>query len=246
MRFYKKMQSQTCEKLSPRERLIVAVDVEDAARALALASQLKGHAGVLKIGLELFCAEGPQIVRQLADQGRKIFLDLKLHDIPNTVGKAVSRCAGLGVSFLTIHTSGGLVMMREAVRAAQDSGICLLGVSVLTSLDPEGLHQVGVPSSPRDQVLKLASLAQQAGLGGLVCSPQEVAAVRAQAGGYLRLVTPGIRPAGADKGDQSRIATPASALADGSDYLVVGRPITAAASPSKAASQIVEEMQTVA
>ena len=220
-------------------RLAVALDVADGARAGALAAELAAEVGVFKIGLELFTREGPGIVRAIAATGARIFLDLKFHDIPNTVERAVTAAAALpGVAYLTLHVAGGRAMLEAAVRARDACGPqapALLGVTVLTSLDESDLRATGVPAAPHEQTLRLARLALDAGLDGLVCAASEVAALRAACGPDPILVVPGIRPEGSAPGDQKRTATPAAALREGASLLVVGRPITEAAVPRDAA-----------
>lgn len=227
----------------PRDRLVVALDVPAAAEALALARALGPSAGVLKVGSQLFTAAGPDLVRALLAEGHRVFLDLKLHDIPNTVAGAVASASGLGVHLLTLHALGGKAMLEAAV-AARREPTTLLAVTVLTSQDEGSLAEVGVAGPVPEAVGRLAHLARQAEVGGLVCSPHEVALVRRAGGAEMLLVTPGIRPAGSERGDQARAATPAAALAAGADYLVVGRPITAARDPAAAAAAIVAEMAT--
>ena len=235
-------------RLDPREearkRLIVALDVADASSATALVSRLEGQCTWFKVGLELFVAAGPAVLKPLLKHGHSIFLDLKFHDIPNTVAAAVRSAAALGVSMLTVHAAGGPAMLAAA-RAALD-GLAnppeLLAVTVLTSMDPVQLAAVGLNRSPVEQVELLARMGLSAGIRGFVCSPQEAASLRALAGPEAVLVTPGIRPAGSETGDQRRIATPAHALRNGASYLVVGRPITQATDPAQAAEAILSEM----
>ncbi len=224
--------------------VLVAIDRPDLGGALALARGLVGAVGGLKLGLELFVAEGPAAVRALATTGLPIFLDLKLHDIPNTVAGAVRAAAGLGAALLTVHAAGGRAMLEAAVQAARASPSPprLLAVTVLTSLDDADLAATGVAGAPLEQAVRLARLAREAGLDGVVCSPQEIAAVRAALGPGPLVVVPGIRPAGGAAGDQKRIATPAEALAAGADLLVIGRPITTAPDPRAAARAIVAEI----
>jgi len=227
-----------------RERLIVALDVPDADAAAALVERLEGACRWFKVGLELFTAAGPAVVENLAASGHSVFLDLKFHDIPNTVAGAVRSAARLGARMMTIHAAGGPAML-EAARAALD-GIAdppqLLAVTVLTSMDAAQLKAVGVGREPAKQVELVAKMGLKAGIRGFVCSPEEVQALRALTGAEGVLVVPGIRPAGAAVGDQKRIATPADALRAGASYLVVGRPITQAAEPAKATEAILEEM----
>jgi len=203
-------------------------------------------AGVLKVGLELFVREGPRAVGLGQDLGSDIFLDLKLHDIPETVRRAVGSAAALGVRYLTVHTGGGPRMLEAAVAAAQGSGVTLLGVTVLTSLDARDLEAVGVAGGPAEQTVRLAKLAQSVGIPGLVCSTAEVARLRTELGPDVVLVTPGIRPRGAKADDQKRVGTPASAISAGSTLLVVGRPIRDADDPAEAARTIVAEIADAA
>ena len=230
-----------------RKRLIVALDVPDSASAMALVSQLERTCQWFKVGLELFTAAGPAVVEPLVARGHSIFLDLKLHDIPNTVAGAVRSAAALGVRMMTLHAAGGPGML-SAARAALD-GVAsppqLLAVTVLTSMDEAMLSQVGISRSPAEQVQLLAGIGLGAGIGGFVCSPGEVAALRVLTGPEGTLVVPGIRPAGSAIGDQKRIATPANALRCGASYLVVGRPITQAPDPAEAAEAILKEMSEV-
>lgn len=230
---------------SVRERLIVALDVPDARSAQNLVTRIGEAAGLFKVGLQLFTAEGPDLVRDLVSSGRKVFLDLKLHDIPNTVVHAVQSANSLGVHMLTIHAAGGSEMMRAAVQAANQR-LSLLAVTVLTSLNDNDLQQIGVAGRTLDQVLRLASLAQTAGCNGVVASPHEVAQLRKSLGEGFGIVVPGVRPAGGDKNDQQRIATPAETIRAGASHLVVGRPITQAADPGRAAHEILAEMESAA
>ena len=228
--------------LNLRERLIVALDVPNAREAVGLVRSIGDAAGFYKVGLQLFIAEGPEIVRELVGSGRRVFLDLKLHDIPNTVSHAVKSAVDLGASMLTVHASGGSAMLTAAVEAAAGR-LTLLAVTVLTSMDEDGLHEVGVPTAVLDQALKMAALARKAGCGGVVTSPREAGALRKFLGEGPAIVTPGIRPAGAEVHDQKRIATPAAAIAAGASHIVVGRPITAAIDPTQAALGIIREME---
>ena len=227
-----------------RSSLIVALDVPDRVTALELARRLEGRVGVLKVGLQLFVAEGPHLVEELRDMGHAVFLDLKLHDIPNTVAGAVRSASRLGVQMLTLHTSGGRKMMEAAAAAAAQSPSppLLLGVTALTSMSPEDCLSIGIARSPADWVERLARLAREAGLGGLVTSPLEAPVLRRAFGDAVRLVVPGIRRAGADAHDQARTATPAEAVRAGADYIVVGRPILQSPDPALAADAIVAEI----
>jgi orotidine-5'-phosphate decarboxylase len=237
--------------MSAKDKLIVALDVPSAEAGLRLAERLRGHAGMFKVGLENFTAEGPVLPRFLVAVGEKVFLDLKLHDIPNTVRAAARQAAQLGVSMFNVHASGGRKMMEAALAGAQEGSTgrpngsrpLVLAVTVLTSLAGEDLAELGFPGSPEEAVVRLALLARQAGLDGVVASPREVAVLRRALGLGFVIVTPGIRPATADVNDQVRIATPASAIRAGASYLVVGRPITGAADPAAAADAIVAEME---
>ncbi len=251
------------EKLSARDRLIVALDLPSAEAAARMAEKLRGRVGMFKVGSELFTAEGPVLARYLVARGEKVFLDLKFHDIPNTARAAAREASQLGVSMFSVHASGGREMMEAAldgVRSATGdrsaSRSWVLAVTVLTSLSSEDLGELGMAGgSPEDTVVRLARLAQKAGLDGVVASPRETAALRRACGPRFVIIAPGIRPALSRRGersrgpaatpvdDQSRIATPASAIQAGADYLVVGRPITQAADPHDAAEAIVREME---
>jgi orotidine-5'-phosphate decarboxylase len=230
----------SADAIPARERVIVALDVPDLEAAGDFFDRLEGRPVFYKVGLELFVSEGVRAVEAVRSRGGKVFLDLKLHDIPETVGRAVSSAMALGVELLTLHTAGGLAMMKRAAQAAQGRAK-LLGVTVLTSLAEEDLHADGIAGSMREAVVRRAKQAAQAGIAGVVCSPQEVAEVRLACPSLL-LVVPGVRPAGADVGDQKRVATPSSAIAAGADYLVVGRPIRDAASPAAAFAAVVAEV----
>ena len=232
-----------------RAYLAVALDLSDRTALLALARLLAPEAGVLKVGLEAFVAEGPTLVRDLVASGADVFLDLKLHDIPNTVSKAAAAAMRTGASIVNCHALGGAEMMKafgEGGRAAAaKAGLPapkLIAVTVLTSLDAAAVHAVGLTGSPREAALRLAVLAQGAGLDGVVCSPDELTVIRRACGKDFFLVVPGVRPAGASKGDQKRVATPGDAIRAGADLLVVGRPITGAPDPAAAARAIVSEI----
>jgi orotidine-5'-phosphate decarboxylase len=228
--------------MTPRDRLIVALDVADAATARAMVDKLAGHVGMFKVGSQIFTAAGPEFVREVIARGEKVFLDLKFHDIPNTVAGAVSSAGQLGVSLVDVHALGGKEMLEAAVGALPAMGIRLLAITVLTSHDEASLGSIGVAGSVADSVRRLAVLAKNAGADGVVASPQEVALVREACGKDFLIVTPGIRAAGAARGDQARTATPAAAVAAGADYIVVGRPILEAADPAAAADGIVREL----
>jgi len=226
-------------------KIIVALDYADAASALTLVARLDPALCRLKVGKELFTAAGPELVRTLVARGFEVFLDLKFHDIPNTVAAACRAAAGLGVWMMNVHASGGRRMMTAAQEAL--AGLpnrpLLIAVTVLTSMSAEDLGEVGISDAPADQVLRLARLSQQCKLDGVVCSAQEAAMLRADLGNAFRLVTPGIRPAGADAGDQRRVMTPVEALRAGATDLVIGRPITAAIDPLAALKEIQFDIQ---
>jgi orotidine-5'-phosphate decarboxylase len=234
-----------------KEKIIVALDVPSADAALHIAEKLHGHVGMFKVGKELFTAEGPVAARYLVASGEQVFLDLKFHDIPNTVRGAAHQAGMMGVSLLTVHASGGRKMMEaamEGVRAAAKArGVerptRVLGVTALTSLGADDLAEVGFQGLPEEVVLRLARLAQAAGADGVVASPREIAVIRQACGPDFLIVTPGIRPATGASDDQARTATPASAILAGADYLVIGRPITGAADPAAAADAIAAEME---
>lgn len=228
-----------------RERLIVALDVPDAGRALELVERMDGVVHWFKVGLELYLAEGNRMIEALRGLGFSVFLDVKLHDIPNTVAGAVQSASRAGAEMLTLHAGGGPAMMAAAVDAASAmrEAPLLLAVTVLTSMDTTQMHAVGLNDTPAQQVLRLAQTGWEAGIRGFVSSAEEVGAMRQ---GYpdATLVIPGIRPAGCSVGDQVRVATPVAAMEAGADYLVVGRPITRAADPAAAAAAILDQIQT--
>jgi orotidine-5'-phosphate decarboxylase len=234
------------------DKLLVALDVDSADRALQLVTALRGLAGGFKVGNRLFTSEGPSLVRRIADSGARVFLDLKYHDIPNTVAQAVEAAVGTGAWMINVHASGGSAMMQAAARAGRDTAMKLrreppvmIAVTVLTSMDEEALRGVGVDRPVIDQVIALARLTKEAGLQGVVASAQETPAIRQACGPDFQIVTPGIRgaSAGADRNDQSRTMGPAEAINAGASYIVVGRPIIAAADPRGAAAAIVEELR---
>ncbi|MEZ4307622.1 MAG: orotidine-5'-phosphate decarboxylase [Polyangiaceae bacterium] len=230
--------------IEARDRVAFALDYPTLSAAEEGARRVAPAVGVLKVGLELFVREGPPAVEMARAAGRPVFLDLKLHDIPETVERAVQNAAALGARYLTVHAGGGRAMLERAAAAAarSPSPLTILAVTVLTSLDQADLAAMGVAGTPREHVLRLARLAFDAGVRGFVTSAAEVSALRDALGAEAFLVTPGIRPAGAAAGDQKRVATPASALAAGADLLVVGRPIRDAADPRAAAGDIVREV----
>jgi orotidine-5'-phosphate decarboxylase len=227
------------KSIPARERVIIALDVPDLAGLNAFLDRLEGQPAFYKVGLELFLAEGARAIDAVRARGGRLFLDLKLHDIPETVGRAVGSAVRFGAEFLTVHTSGGQEMMKRAVDAA--GAMTVLGVTVLTSLNDGDLAADGIGGSVADAVVRRARVAAAAGVPGLVCSPQEVAQVKAASG--LITVVPGVRPAGAALGDQKRVATPASTIAAGADYLVIGRPIRDAAQPAEAFAAVVREVE---
>ncbi|MGB5948711.1 MAG: orotidine-5'-phosphate decarboxylase [Parvibaculum sp.] len=221
--------------------IFCALDTVDEARATSLARGLRGSVGGVKLGMEFFYARGPQGYRAVAEAGLPVFLDLKLHDIPNTVAGGIRAVLPLRPAIVNVHAAGGLAMMRAAAGAAQEAGDerpLVIAVTVLTSLDETDLAATGVAGAPADHVLRLAHLAAKAGLDGVVCSAHEIEGLRRELGPDFKLIVPGIRPAGAEIGDQKRIMTPAEALARGADVLVIGRPITGAADPREAAEAI--------
>jgi orotidine-5'-phosphate decarboxylase len=233
------------------DQLIVALDVDTGARALQIATDLRGLAGGFKVGSRLFTLEGPALVRALTGEGVRVFLDLKFHDIPNTAAQAVEAAVLTGAWMVNVHASGGAAMMRAAARAGAETADrmgrqapILIGVTVLTSMDEGTLGEIGVAPPIEEQVVRLARLARDSGLQGVVASPHETAAIRAACGPAFTIVTPGIRgaSAGADSNDQQRTMTPREAVSAGADYIVVGRPIIAARDPREAAERMVEEL----
>jgi len=227
--------------MQAHDRLVVAIDASTREEILRLADTLRGVAGTLKIGLQAFIANGPSIVRELVARGERVFLDLKIHDIPNTAGHAIAEVASLGASMATVHTAGGASMLR----ACNHSALLVLGVTVLTSLAEADLEQIGFHGSAESNATRLARLAQSSGLRGVVASPLEIEAIREACGPGFVILTPGIRPAGSEAGDQRRTLSPGQAVRAGADYIVVGRPITSAADPRSAASRVIEEMSAL-
>jgi orotidine-5'-phosphate decarboxylase len=230
--------------MDPQERLIVALDVSNAAAARKIVAAVGDSASAYKVGMQLYTAEGPGIVRELVASGRRVFLDLKYHDIPNTVGAAVHEAAQLGVNMLTVHASGGGKMLRAAAEAAQavNPDLLVLAVTVLTSLDGSDLGTLGLREGVLNQVLRLTALALANGIKGVVASAQECSALRKEFGNDFAIVTPGVRPAGSGHDDQARVVTPAEAIAAGATYIVVGRPITEANDPAAEARAILGQL----
>jgi orotidine-5'-phosphate decarboxylase len=233
-----------------KDRLCVALDFADRAELLKCAREVSPHVGWLKIGLEAFVSHGPALVREVAALGPKVFLDLKLHDIPNTVAGAAAAAARTGAALLNVHASGGLEMMKAAARsafdAAREAGLTpprVIGVTVLTSLDAPALAEAGYVGAPRSLAARLAVLARTAGLHGVVTSAEEAESIRAECGPSFFLVVPGVRPLGADAGDQKRVATPAAAIQNGTDLLVIGRPITGAKDRVSAVEAVLREIR---
>ena len=230
--------------ISAREQLIVALDVPTQADAASLVTRLGESVHTYKVGLELYTSEGPRVVRHLVASGKKVFLDLKCHDIPNTVAAAVRQAARLDVSMLTVHAAGGPKMLAAASRAARENSqeLKVLAVTVLTSLNDEDLESTGIPGGVKEQVLRLASVALVAGCHGVVSSAQEVRLLRTSLGREFLAVTPGVRPQGTAPGDQARVVTPAEAIAAGATHIVVGRPIIASADPVREVEKIQREI----
>jgi orotidine-5'-phosphate decarboxylase len=226
--------------MQPLDRLVVAADLSSRDAILRLADALHGAVGVIKIGLQAFIANGPSIVREVVARGERVFLDLKIHDIPNTARHAVAEAASLGATMTTVHAAGGESMLR----ACANDQVLVLGVTILTSLSEADLLQIGMGGSAVENAVRLARLAQSSGLRGVVASPLEIAPIREACGAGFVILTPGIRPAGSDAGDQARTMTPGEAIRAGADYVVVGRPITRAADPRSAALRVVEEMSS--
>ncbi len=228
---------------SARDRLIVALDVPTQTEALELVRELSPEVGFFKIGLQLYVAGGPEIVRGVLATGAKVFLDLKLHDIPNTVGKAVESAHRLGVQMLTIHLSGGEEMIRAAI-AGRKHNMSILGVTVLTSASEQTLRETGVSDKIENHVLRLAKLGVEKGIDGIVASPHEITMLRREFGGKIKIVVPGIRPSGSESADQKRVMTPREAIQAGADYLVIGRPIIAHPAPREAVTRILDEVKS--
>jgi len=227
----------------PASQIIVALDVPTNEEALRLVTELSSDVGFFKIGLQLYTAAGPGLARAIPFLGPKVFLDLKLHDIPNTVAKAVEAAGKLGVKMLTIHLSGGSEMISAAVKARQDD-MLILGVTVLTSSTDQTLRETGIPDTINHHVLRLARLGVSAGIDGLVASPHEARALRTEFGNKIKIVTPGVRPSWSEPGDQKRFMTPREAIDAGADYLVIGRPITAHPNPCEAVAKILGELES--
>ncbi len=232
--------------LEQSKKVLIALDYDDQQTALNFVKQLSPDSCRLKVGKEMFTYFGPAFVKELIDLGFDVFLDLKFHDIPNTVAKAVTAAAKMGVWMVNVHASGGVEMMTKAKHALEqfgDKAPLLIAVTVLTSMDAAELTRLGIDKTPEEQVIYLAKLAKESGLDGVVCSAQEARKLKAELGEDFKLVTPGIRPAGSDAGDQKRIMTPKQAIDDGSDYLVVGRPITQSADPVAVLKEINDSLK---
>ncbi|MFY8328078.1 orotidine-5'-phosphate decarboxylase [Pseudoalteromonas sp. ZZD1] len=232
--------------LEQSKKVLIALDYDDQQTALNFVKQLSPDTCRLKVGKEMFTYFGPAFVKELIDLGFDVFLDLKFHDIPNTVAKAVTAAAKMGVWMVNVHASGGVEMMTKAKQELEqfgDKAPLLIAVTVLTSMDAAELTRLGIDKTPEEQVIYLAKLAKESGLDGVVCSAQEAKKLKAELGEDFKLVTPGIRPAGSDAGDQKRIMTPKQAIDDGSDYLVVGRPITQAADPVAVLKEINDSLK---
>jgi orotidine-5'-phosphate decarboxylase len=233
--------------MDPKDRIIIALDVDTRREALEWVSRLRGRVGLFKVGSQLFTSEGSTLVKEIVQRGERVFLDLKFHDIPSTVAKSVVVAADLGVTMLTLHAGGGRTMMGSAVEAlnrisSPGTHPLLLGVTVLTSLAGDEFDAIGFSESVEFQVIRLAKLAEQSGLDGVVASPSELALLRGQLKASMKIITPGIRPAGSAAYDQIRTATPAAAIQAGADYLVIGRPITASPDPLASLEAIIESL----
>jgi len=226
---------------NPAAKIIVALDVRSKKEALSLVDQLRGEISFFKIGLQLYTAEGPEIVRAVLGGGANVFLDLKLHDIPNTVARAIESASKLGVRMLTIHLSGGTEMIRAAV-AAKKTGMSILGVTVLTSATQQTLDELGIGEQLDRHVLRLGNLGASAGIDGLIASPFEVKFLRAELGDKIKILVPGVRPSWSEPGDQKRFMTPRQALDAGADFLVIGRPIIGHKKPREAVAKILDEL----
>jgi orotidine-5'-phosphate decarboxylase len=236
--------------MKANERLIVALDVDTGEKALSLVEKLKNDVKIFKIGSELFTSCGPKIVKDVKNSGREVFLDLKFHDIPNTVGKSASAAAKLGVFMFNVHALGGPDMMKKTIDAVTEEAKKLkitkpkvIAVTMLTSMDENSLKKIGVFDNMETQVLRLAKLAKESGLDGVVASPSEVKVIRKSLGNDFLIVTPGVRPSWAAVGDQKRIATPKEAIDNGADFIVVGRPVIEASDPAAAAKKVLEEIE---
>lgn len=235
--------------MDPRERLIFALDVEHFGEAQRLVGLLRGHIGLFKVGKQIFTHAGPKVIDMIRRKGEHVFLDLKFHDIPNTVAKAGEEAAKLGASMFTVHSMGGYEMMKRAVESSRNVAKQLnvpkpliLAVTILTSMDQATLEEVGIQTPLEDQVIRLAALAKKAGVSGVIASPREISLIRKHCGPDFLIVTPGVRPVSATKDDQKRTLTPGEAVRAGADYIVVGRPIKDAEDPVKAADEIVREI----
>ncbi len=235
--------------MEPRERLIFALDVEHFAEAQKLVGLLKGHVGLFKVGKQLFTHSGPKVINMIRNKGERVFLDLKFHDIPNTVAKAGEEATKLGSTMFTVHSMGGYEMMKGAVESSRNAAKQLntpkpfiLAVTILTSMDETILEEVGIKTPLEEQVVRLARLAKRAGVSGVVASPREISLIRDHCGSDFLIVTPGVRPASVAKDDQKRTLTPGEAIRAGANYIVVGRPIKEADNPVRAADEIVEEI----
>lgn len=235
--------------MEPRERLIFALDVEHFGEAQKLVGLLKGHVGLFKVGKQLFTHSGPKVIDMIRNKGERVFLDLKFHDIPNTVAKAGEEATKLGSTMFTVHSMGGYQMMKGAVESSRKTAKQLnipkpfiLAVTILTSMDEATLKQVGIKTPLEEQVVRLATLAKRAGVSGVVASPREISLIRDHCGSDFLIVTPGVRPTSAGKDDQKRTLTPGEAIRAGANYIVVGRPIKEADDPVRAADEIVEEI----
>ena len=226
-------------------RLMVALDVPELNLALELVDRLGDQVEWYKVGKQLFTHYGPMVLKELKSRGRKVFLDMKFHDIPNTVAQAIRSAALIGADIINVHASGGPAMLAAAAEAGRETGKTVIAVTVLTSLDAEQLQALGIQATPAEQVLRLARLTQAAGLPGVVCSALELPMLRREFGPNFLTLVPGIRPAGAAAGDQKRIMTPAQAAAAGANYIIVGRPIVAAPDPATAAQAVLAELHSV-